>query len=363
MGILNAFHLGKNKETIAIDIGSYSIKVLQIRKSHKSYSLVKFGSILLQNIGPDLSPAEKKNAIISRLAEFLASEKISVKNAATSVSGDSVVVRNVRFNKMPADLLKKTIASEAQTYVPFDIKEADFSFHILSGDGDPEKMDVMLVIAKKEVISSRLEILNALKLKTAVIDIDAFAAANAYELNFGSARNETVLLANIGESSTRISILSNHVIRLVSDISVAGNTFTNALIRALNCDHKTAEDLKHSNSIPLSARDKETVASDEQKLKIANALAQTAGELLSEIQKSMESYVHQKLGNRIDRILLCGGGANLGGLDKYLHQQLKIPAALFNPFGAISRAKDISVHMTSEFGVAVGLAMRQGRDL
>ena len=99
----------RSKDAIAIDIGSYSIKILFIKKSGRSYSLVKWGTVPLQDINRDVSPTEKKNAIISRLAEFLAVENISVKNIVTSVSGNQVIVRHVQFPRMSREELEKTM--------------------------------------------------------------------------------------------------------------------------------------------------------------------------------------------------------------------------------------------------------------
>ena len=360
---LGKFFFAKSKDSLAIDIGFYSIKVLYLKRAGGSYSLVKWGLLPFDLTANEASPAEKKNAAIALLSKFLSAEKMSVKNVITSVSGNQVIVRHAQLNKMPREVLKQAIALEAEPFIPFDKNEVDLGFHILPQENEQPKMDTLLVIAKKELTRAKLEIFNALKLKTIIIDVDPFAVANAYELNSDRSANETVLIANIGAAITHVSIVSNHILRVVRDIPMAGNLFTNAVMRAESCDKKTAEKLKADNIVIVFPGDREKIAADENKLRISSVLTQAAKELLSEIQKAIDYYLQQKGDNAINRVLLCGGGANLNGLDKYLYQQLKIPAEIFNPFAAIAGGEDVPLGTATEFSVAVGLGMRRYGDM
>ncbi|MCX5781596.1 MAG: type IV pilus assembly protein PilM [Elusimicrobia bacterium] len=353
----------RSKDAIAVDIGTYSIKILHIKKHGDSYHLVKWGTVPLADINRDISPAERKNAILSRLAEYLAVEKIAVKNIVTSVSGNQVIVRHVQLQKMSREELEKNIAMEAEPYIPFGITEVDLSFYILPGDVDSQKMDAIIVAAKKEVVSAKIEMLNTLNLRPVVVDIDAFAISNAYELNSDKTLNETVLIADIGASATNISIIANHVSKVVRDVYVAGNTFTKAVMKAASCDQKTAEDLKANNIIIVTPEDKDKISSDNQKLQVSTALTQTAKELLTEIQKSIDFYISQRAENTVNKILISGGSANIKNLDKYLSQQLKAAVEIFNPLRAIIEGEKVPQEFATEFAVSVGLGMRYENDV
>lgn len=107
----------KPKDAFAVDLGSSSIKIAYLKQtSANKYSLVKWGIIPITEGGAELSPVERKSIAVQRLGEFLAKEKILLKNVCTSVSGNQVIVRYVRFPKLSREELSKTIQFEAEPY-------------------------------------------------------------------------------------------------------------------------------------------------------------------------------------------------------------------------------------------------------
>jgi type IV pilus assembly protein PilM len=357
----------KPKEAIAVDIGTSSLKILQLKPQGSKYMLVKWGIIPINEKLLEMQPQERKLNIISRLGEFLAKEKILVKNIITSISGHQVIVRYVNFPKLSREELNKTISFEAEPYIPFDIKEVDLSYHIL-GDITEEghkKMESILVAAKKEVILQKLEYFNELNLRLIVVDVDAFALQNAYEVNSDAETAETVMLINIGNTVTNIAISENGKSKVVRDIFISGDSFTKIVQRNLGCDMKKAEELKCNYSLLVTAEEKEKTLAENQKeaLQVSQALTSTAKDFLTEIHRSIDFYISQNPDRTINKIFLCGGSANLKNLDRYLAQSLKINVEIFNPMANIIGGEVIPKELTVQFAVACGLAVRSENDV
>jgi type IV pilus assembly protein PilM len=357
----------KPRDAFAVDLGSATIKMLQLKQTSGKFSLMKWGVVPLSDTIAEVQAQERKSLSVSRVGEFLAKEKVLLKNVVSSVSGNQVIVRYVKFSKMSREDLSKTLPFEAEPYIPFDIREVDLSFSILNDiteDGQ-KKMEVLLVAAKKDVLQSRVEIFEELGLRTIVIDLDALALANAYEINCDPEVSESVLLVNIGNTITNMAIVENKVPRVVRDIFIAGSSFTKAIQKNIGCDLKTAEDLKMRYSILVTSEEKEKTLAENQKeaLQVSSALIPVTRDLIGEIQRSIDFYISQNPDRSISRILLSGGTANLKNLDKMLHQELKLPVELFNPLKNILGGDVIPENVATNFAIAVGLALRKENDI
>jgi type IV pilus assembly protein PilM len=356
----------KPRDTFAVDIGTASVKVLYLKKSGAHYDLHAWGILPISDAGADLSPQDRKNYVVARLAEFIAKEKITTKNVIGSVSGNQVVVRYVKFLKRSREALLKTIHFEAEPYIPFDINEVDLGFHIIGDiveDGQ-KKMDAILVAAKKEVGQSRLDIFSDLNLRPVIMDVDAFALVNAYEISVDPTIVETVLLVNIGSSVTNLALIEKHIPRVVRDIFIAGNTFTKSIQKSISCDTQAAEEMKTRYSMLVTAEEKERTLAENQKesIQVSTALTAVARELVQEIQKSIDFYAGQNPEKVVNRILLCGGTSSLKNLDNYLLQELKIPVSIFNPVASFAGGTAIKAEDAARLAVVVGLAIRHEND-
>jgi type IV pilus assembly protein PilM len=357
----------KNKDSFALDFGTSSIKFLYLKKNGTRYAIAKWGLVPVGESGAELSPEDRKNIAVARVAEFIAKEKISTKNVISSVSGNQVIVRYVHLPKLSREELAKTIQFEAEPYIPFDIREVDISFHVIGEivEEGQKKMDTILVAAKKELIQSRLDILNDLNLRPIVVDVDAFALQNAFELSGATAENETVLLVNIGSSVTNMAIIEHGIARVVRDVYISGSSFSKAVQRSLTVDAKTAEDLKTRYAILVTAEEKEKTLAENQKeaLQVSSALTPVAKDLLAEIQRSIDFYISQNPERAIHRVFITGGSANLKNLDQFLHQELKLPVEIFNPLKGFSGGDAVPPEIAVQFAVAAGLGARYENDV
>lgn len=361
-----------SKELVGIDIGTHSIKLVELKGTPARWSLAKYAiSEISSGSTEELSPEERKTVVTSALRSILSRARISTKKVATSVSGNAVIVRYVKFPRMSPSDLGKTILFEAEPYIPFDIREVNISTHILGDvmeDGQP-KMETVLVGAKKELLQERMEIIEDAGLKPLIIDVDAFALENAYEITRDKERIETVMLLNLGATASNINILENGVSKIVRDIFIAGNSFTRAIQRNLQLEYSEAENLKKEYGLTLTGAEEELesiAAKDETKVQVSTILMPLIRELVGEVRRSIDYYQAQTGGEKsMDRIMLSGGSSRLKNLDRFLNDELGLSVEINDPFRGIDTTRTPGtdwLELAPLFVVAVGLAIRREGD-
>ena len=354
------------KDVIGIDVGSYAVKIVLFSLEAGGYQLKAWGHLPMGSKA-DAGPDEKKIAVVNALRAFFIEKGVKVKDVATALSGNAVIVRYVKFPRLTKIELQSTLATEAEPFIPFDINEVQLGFHILSEiveDGQ-KKMETVLVAAKRELVVSRLEILQGAGLTPAIIDVDSFALENVHEkLRDGKEGPGATLYLNIGHMVTNLSIVENGVTRVVRDMFISGNTMTKAIMKAFQCDAAKAEELKHSRGVFVDPAEKEKALADGDRdgLGVSQAVGQVARDLVAEVHRSVDFYLSQGPDRSIGRIMLAGGSARLKNLDKHLAQELKVPVSVLNPFAFAKGGDVVPEALTSAFGVAAGLALRQNRD-
>ncbi len=354
------------KDVVGIDVGSYSVKVVLFKVEAGVCQLKAWGHLPL-GAKVDAGPDEKKAAVVNALRALFIEKGIKVKDVSTALSGNAVIVRYVKFPRLTKLELLSTLATEAEPFIPFDINEVQLGFHILSEiveDGQ-KKMETVLVAAKRELIVSRLEILQGAGLTPAIIDVDSFALENVHEkIRDAKEGPGATLYLNIGHMVTNLSIVENGVTRVVRDMFIAGNTMTKAIMKAFQCDAAKAEELKHSRGVFVDPAEKEKALADGDRdgLGVSQAVGQVARDLVAEVHRSVDFYLSQGPDRSIGRIMLAGGSARLKNLDKHLAQELKVPVLVLNPFSFAKGGEAVPEGLSPSFGVAAGLALRQNRD-
>src|SRR5881275_1162420 len=195
MGLLGG---KKSKQIVGLDIGSSSIKAVELKATKAGYELVSFG---METLAPDtvvdgaIMDAPQVANAISKIFE---AQRIKTKNVATSVSGHSVIVKRVPLPLMTEEELYDRIPSEASQHIPFDIADVNLSYQLL--ESMDSQMDVLLVAVKKDKILNHTNVLAQAGKTPVVVDIDAFGLQNCFEINYEPDAGQTVALLNIGAS-------------------------------------------------------------------------------------------------------------------------------------------------------------------
>lgn len=354
------------RDVIAIDIGNYSVKVVLLKPEAGKVSLKAWGYLpIVAKL--DASPDDRKTAVINSLRAFLIEKGIKTRDAATSLSGNSVIVRYVKFPRLTKSELSSTLATEAEPFIPFDINEVQLGFHILSEitEEGQKKMETVLVAAKRELVTARLEVLQGAGFQPAIMDVDSFALENVHEkIRDPKEGQAAALYLNIGHMVSNLSIIENGVTRVVRDVFISGQTMTKAVMKAFQCDQAKAEELKKTYGVIVDPAEKEKALADgnREALGVSQAIGQVARDLVGEVHRSVDFYLAQGADRAIGRIILSGGSARAKNLDKHLSGELKVPVTVLDPFSFIEGGGAVPEELRSAFGVAVGLALRRNGD-
>jgi len=356
-----------SKEILGVDVGSAAVKMAFLQQEGGVFHVRAFGHLPLDT-APEAAADAKKQQAVNGLRAWLIQKGIQVKQTATAISGNSVIVRYVKFPRLQKDELNATLATEAEPFIPFDIKDVHLGFHILGEiiEEGQKKMETVLVAAKSEVVKARVEILQAAGLKPMIIDVDSFALENVYDaIGEGEGKAGSTLYLNIGHTVTNLSIIEAGVTRVVRDVFISGNTFTKAIMKALQYDAAKAEEAKKANGILIDAEEKEKALADGNRdaLGVSQAVSGVLKDLVGELHRSVDFYLSQGPERSIGRIVLSGGTARMKNLAKALSGELKVPVSVMNPLAFVpALPADLPAELLPALSVAAGLALRRNRD-
>lgn len=353
--------MAKSKLAVGLDIGSGSIKVCQLKPAKRgNYQLQAFGMVQLPPEAIVDGALMNSTAVVDAIQELFTTQKIKHKEVATSVSGHSVIIKKINLPQMSPEELEESIQWEAEQYIPFDINDVNIDVQILNTESTQAgQMDVLLVAAKKDMVNDYTEVITSAGLTPVVVDIDAFAVQNQFEVNYEVPRSETVVLINIGASVTNINVLANGISTFTRDISIGGGQFTDAVQKALNVSYDEAEALKLGGG----GADSDAVVPQE----VERVLQTESEAIANEVQRSLDFYAATSADAHLARIFLSGGSAKIPALVKTIEGRTGVPVEVMNPF----RNVDISTgrfdpayltNISPMAAVAVGLALRSQAD-
>jgi type IV pilus assembly protein PilM len=346
------------KSLVGLDIGSSAVKAVELKPAGKAFKVSAFGS---EAVPPDSivdGAIIDGGAVADAIRRLFTSGAIKTKDVAASLSGNAVIVKKITLPQMSEGELAESIYWEAEQYIPFDIQDVNLDYQILDKGGDAGKatMDVLLVAAKKEKIADYTGVIAQAGRSAVVVDVDAFALQNAYEVNYGIEPGAIVALLNAGASATNINILNGDQSVFTRDISIGGNAYTEALQKELNLPFDLADQLKRGMPVDgVTYEDAKPV------------LRAVTENVMLEIQKTFDFFKTTASSDRIDRIMLSGGASRAEGFTEMLSDRFDAPVEGLDPFKRVGfDAKKFQIQSAAEIAptaaVAVGLALRRVGD-
>ena len=350
------FGFGAAKNVVGLDIGSSSIKAIELKKSKGQIEVTHIGfEPLASDIVVD-SMIVDSGSVSSAISKIFTENTMKSKLVATSVSGHSVIVKKISIPTMSEQELVEHIGTEAAQHIPFDISDVNIDFQILSEDLSGPQMDVLLVAVKKDKILNYTNVLSLAGKSPAIVDIDAFALQNCYEYNYDPAPGATVALLNLGASVMNINIVKGVTPLFTRDVIVGGNQYTDSLQKELDLSFDDAEAFKLGRQVG-------TVSADAK----VPILQQVTEIIVLEIQKTFDFFRATAPGEHIERIYLAGGSSKVPGLIEALRQEFSIPVELLNPFQRVALPLGNTAALVDQnagqLAVAVGLALRSFENL
>jgi type IV pilus assembly protein PilM len=298
-------------------------------------------------------------AVVDAIRRLVEKARVKTKDAVVSISGNSVIIKRINLPLMTMEELEESIQWEAEQYIPFDINDVNLDVQLLDDTGDDAgQMDVLLVAARKEMVSEYQSLIHQAGLKPVVVDVDAFAIANMFEFNYGHLA-QAVALVNVGADNVTIHVVRNGISMFTRDIGMGGRQFTEEIQRAMNISYEDAEILKVGDP----EADERAIVPEE----VEQVLVSVGESLATEIQRSLDFYLSTAADSDLGRIYLSGGGARTPGLARAISRQTGLPCEVADPFTRIQIderefKEGYLEDIAPQAGVVVGLAMRRQAD-
>jgi len=291
----------KAKNLVGLDIGSSAVKLVELKEGKDgTFQLAKAGLEILSPEAIVDGAIMDSSLVVETISRLLASTGVKNPNVAVSVSGHSVIVKKIMLPTMPEEELSESIRWEAEQYVPFDINDVYLDYVVLDPGAAGETMGVLLVAAKKEKVDDFKNVVTQAGRTPSLVDVDAFALQKAYSLNF-----------------------------------------------------EQAESLKRGE--PVAGQTAQT---------IQPVLTGVAEDAAAELQKTLDFFQATSGADRVDSIMISGGGAKAAHLEDVLKDKFGLPVEILNPFRSIlteDRAIDAAwlAQVSPSLAIAVGLGVRK----
>ena len=341
------------KNLVGLDIGSSSIKAVELQKKGNSLHLLNLG---FENLSADTvvdGQIMELNNVSNVITSIFSEHQIKTSRIAAGVSGHSVIVKNIVLPQMSPDELRESFSWHAEEHIPFDISDVNLDYQVTSSSADA--LNVLMAACKSDKIANVKQAIQLAGKQPVVIDVDTFALQNCYEVNYQPKVGEVVALLNIGASTMNINIMNGARSVFARDASVGGSQYTSLLQKELGLTFEQAEAVKRGYPLPegIEARP-------------IQPIIETVSDILAlEIRKTMDFYraTAEENEESIQKILIAGGSSKLPGLPEYLAKRFEIPVELFNPFREIQVDDrkfdpDYMKEIVPDMAIAVGLALR-----
>jgi type IV pilus assembly protein PilM len=273
---------------------------------------------------------------------------IRKKKVVVAVGGRDVIIKKIQVDRMKESDAFEVVRWEAQQHVPFDIEAVELDFQILDPESEGLQMEVLLVAAKRELVEDKVQLLAQAGLEPDVVDVDAFALHNAFEVNYPEAMRGVVALLNIGHELTNVNILHDGVPLLTRDLSVG----------------KFREDLQRERG--LAAEDADSMLQGFERTPELDPYIQGRGEEVAVGLERAGAFLQSasRDAGSIQRVYCSGGGARVPGLTDVLSERLRLPVEVASPIQRLAVGEGVFDTINVDevaplLMLATGLALRR----
>jgi len=362
----------RSGSVLGVDIGSSSIKVVQLRREKGKAVLETYGEI---SLGPYASTEVGRAThlqpkdVARALTDLMTEANVTAKNAGVSVPFSASLTSVIEMPKMDPKQLAHMIPLEARKYIPANINEVMLDWFIIPEDPAKEewsrsrkkttavktasdKTEVLLVAIHNEVLNNFQATTTAAGLNVGFYELEIFGAVRS-SLTHGIA---PVMVIDLGSATTKVYVVERGIIRFSHLINLGAQDLTLSVSRALGWNFDRAEQVKREQGLTVR-----TGSDAEHDTQVKEALLSTLGRIFSDVNRVLLSY-ERKYGRNVSRVVLTGGGSSLFGLSEYVSELVSVDVERGNPFNKVQTPaflEDVLSEVGPEFAVAVGIALRK----
>jgi type IV pilus assembly protein PilM len=331
------------KRKLGIDIGTSSIKLVQLRKENETYFLETYGIV---NVTYQTAPGvsfDVLNETAQILQKLLAKTGATTKKAVASLPNNIVFVSVIEMPAMNEKELKSAVEWEARRYVPLPLEEVTLSWSVLKDPLTPTQLKVLLTAVPTTVIDNYLRMFKLADLEPVALEIEALALIRALV----GPKTESFIIIDIGARNTSLNLVDKGFLRVSRNIAVGGETVTNAIAQSLRISYSRAEQFKHDLGLSVSSRE------------LPSAMRPIIEGIKNEALQLIKMY--ESTGGTIQEIIFAGSGAAIPGLAEYF-SSIGVKVSLGDPLKFVTYPEELRLNLSRVslgLSVAMGLAMRE----
>ncbi len=343
----------KNSVVCGLDIGASSIKMVKLENKGGNFAVKAMGCRDLPIEAFVSEEIKDRDSIIFNLQSLIEQTDPKTKEVIISISGHGVITDRINIEKKTGAEAEQAILFEAEQRSPFDVEDLTLDYYVVDVNEETNKMDVLLVAARNEFLKTYLDIIQDAGLKPVVVDTDAFAILNSYEINYEIDPERVTALVNIGYDITNVTFLKDGKYHSTRDISAGGRMIFDAIQK----EFRLNQELTHK---AIRGEMESSIDQDMLKATIVTAIE----ELITGLEVAFSYFKSLAKVPNIDWIILSGGGALIPYLPEFVQSKLNIPIEIANPLRNIEYDPDMFSSIQPEkiaplLSVAIGLAARK----
>lgn len=341
------------KLLLGLDIGTSTIKAVQISKDNKINKLLAAGFIPTSakiTYQQNIKNENEEHVLADSINRLVHDMKVSTTDVAMCLPSVYVITRVLDLPLMSQSELDSSIKWEAEQYIPMPLSKVKIDYTIISQNEQTSKMKILLIAAPYDLIEKYMRVVTMAGLNPVALETEILAATRSITTSFPTLTQALVM--SMGASTTEIALLHEQVMVFTKSIPIGGNTLTRAISQELGFEVSQAEEYK------------KTYGLEEDKLegKIGKSMVPYFATIYSEIEKDIAYFKEQYLGQEITNLTICGGGAKLPGLILQITKNMGLDSQISNPFINLDVNPNILPVLSADAPIytqAVGLALKE----
>src|SRR3989344_7209103 len=338
-----------------LDLSDLSVKVVHLNPEGKGNRMRSFGSAEIAQgamVDGEILKPEVVVEAIRKAVRKAGPKKITTRKVNCSLPETKAFLRIVSIPTMKEEEVREAIKWAMEANIPMPIEEVYYDWQILEQQFEKKSknMNVLVVAVARTVVDQFVSVLEDAGLDIFGLEIESIAQARSL---LNQKQKNTTLIIDIGDRRTSFLIAHDFVPSFTSSIPLSGESFTDAIAKAMGISQAEAEKVKIHYGIGSSLKNDH----------VFTAVRPVVDNLISEIKKSIDFYITGlQYSTTIDEVLLCGGGARTKGLASYIAQGLQHGVVLGDPWVNLSLEKNvvpIGREEAVQFSTAIGLALKE----
>jgi len=347
----------KFRETVGIDIGSHSVKIVHLKRLHEGFKLLNYEIRPtvpqgIEYVPSDLRPERFAPVIVEMLKTLHISPK-SIKHLVTSIGGDNTSIKQIKTIFLPDEELESALFFEAKKHIPISGSDMVLDFQVLSVEEKTNNMNILLAASTKDILNEHSNSLVSAGLSPNIVDLDSLAIANSFALNSFVEEGVYVML-NLGAHRTNMVIWGPNAKFFARDIPYGGYHFTRDIMRKRQLEFVEADNYK----VEWGLLDDPSNPSSTTINMLDISEKSTEDMIVEEIRRSLRFYVKEAGNSDFRKLYLMGGTAKLKGLQEFVQDKVNIPTEVYLPFVNVEMPEKFQDKKDPQLALAIGLAMR-----